>query len=272
MAVRGDTVYVAGYLRSMGGLTRRGLAAVDLATGATLDWDPGVNSTAYAIALAGDTAFVGGSFTEVGGQPRMNLAAVNATTGAVLDWTADANSVVYALASHGDTLFVGGSFSSIADEGRFGFAAFDMSSGALLPWDLELDTSVGALAVAESTLYVGGGHRAGLTPVSGLVAIPLVPPVADPDSKPSGCSLAWIAPNPVHEAAMVRLVLPSSRPVTLAVFDVQGRQVTSVLCGVDLPAGVHDIPLPARGWREGFYFLRLETGNQTATKKFVVLR
>lgn len=272
MAVRGDTVYAAGYLRSVGGLTRRGLAAVDLATGATLDWDPGVNSTAYAIALAGDTVFVGGSFTEIGGQPRQHLAAVGATSGAVLDWTADANSVVYALASHGDTLFVGGSFSNIAGEGRFGLAAFDMPSGALLPWDLELDTSVGALAVAENTLYVGGGHRAGLTPVSRLVAIPLVPTVPNPDSVPSGCSLAWIAPNPVHEAATVRLILPSSRPVTLAVFDVQGRQVTSVLRQVALPAGTHEIPLQARGWREGFYFLRLEAGDQTATTKFVVLR
>jgi hypothetical protein len=147
-----------------------------------------------------------------------------------------------------------------------------MSSGALLPWDLELDTSVGALAVAENTLYVGGGHRAGFIPVSGLVSIPLVPSVPDPDSAASGCALAWIAPNPVHEAATVRLVLPSSRPVTLAVFDVQGRQVTSVMRRVDLPAGVHDIPLQARDWREGFYFLKLEAGDQTATKKFVVLR
>jgi hypothetical protein len=78
-------------------------------------------------------------------------------------------------------------------------------------------------------------------------------------------------PNPVRRNATVRFALPQGGPVTLAVFDVQGRLVLSLLRSSEYTAGLHDLPLSTAGWREGFYFLRLEAGGRAAIRKFVVL-
>jgi hypothetical protein len=59
--------------------------------------------------------------------------------------------------------------------------------------------------------------------------------------------------------------------VDLTVFDLQGRRVSSLLRRSRYTAGIHDVPLTTAGWPEGFYFLRLESGGRSATRKFVVL-
>jgi hypothetical protein len=60
-------------------------------------------------------------------------------------------------------------------------------------------------------------------------------------------------------------------PVDLAIFDLQGRRVSSLLRRTGYAAGVHDVPMTTAGWPEGFYFLRLESGGRAVTRKFVVL-
>jgi hypothetical protein len=245
---------------------------VDAITGEVLDWNPGADGAVQDLVVAGEAVVVGGAFRTVDGKQRSRLAAVHGISGRALDWIADANSVVYALAVLGDTLFAAGSFSVINGIAHAGLAAIDLASGEALPWDHGTDGGAGSLEVWDQTLYVGGGfHRVGVSPASGLAAISLGPRTPVPPPPPSSTALAWIAPNPVLTNATVRFALASAGRVSLSVFDLQGR-VVSMLRELEFPAGVHEVPLAAGTWSEGFYFLRLEAGGMVATRKFVVIR
>ncbi len=282
LAVRGDVVYVAGFFWTIGGLTRKGIAAVDGKSGAILDWNPQSDDWCTTVALAGDTVFVGGRFNTIGGQPRQNLAALDAATGGALDWSADTNlgTNVSTIAIVGDTMFVGGGFWVIGGEPREGLAALDLRTGTILPWDAGLSNLEWGFAHAGAsvilpvgnTLYIGGGfQRIGDIPAATLAAITFGTPPG-PEPVPTWLALAPIAPNPLHSEGTIRFALPAAGPVNLAVYDVQGRRVASLLNHSVLTAGVHNIGLRAGGWREGFYFCRLEAGGVAATQKFVVLR
>lgn len=282
VTLHGDTVYVAGFFWTIGGLSRKGVAAVDRVSGSILDWAPQTDDFCRTVAVLGDTVFVGGRFSTIGGQPRRNLAAVDARNGTVLPWQADANSDVSSLEVLGDTLFVGGSFATIGDVARRSLAAVSISTGTVLPWDPDLSwiewggwgtyPVVSTLTLDGSTLYVGGRFgRAGLTPISNFAGVSFAPPPQPPPPAPRALALAALFPNPVRTSATVRFALPGAGPVDMAVFDLQGRRVSSLLRKSNYAAGVHNLPMRTSGWPEGFYFLRLEFGGRTVTRKFVVL-
>lgn len=270
LTLHGDTAYVAGFFWTIGGLSRKGLAAVDRISGSILDWAPQTDDFCRTVAVLGDTVFVGGRFSTIGGQSRRNLAAVDARTGLVLPWQADANSDVGSLTVLSDTLFVGGSFSTIGGVARRSLAAVSTSTGAVFPWDPQLNGDVLSLALSDQVLYVGGRFgRSGGVPVSNLAAISFAEPPRP--APPPTLALASLWPNPVRTRATVRFALAVAGPVDLAVFDLQGRRVSSLLHRSQYSAGVHDLPIMTAGWPEGFYFLRLESGGRAVTRKFVVL-
>ncbi|WP_243715394.1 malectin domain-containing carbohydrate-binding protein [Micromonospora sp. KC207] len=80
------TVYLAGKFNTVNGVTRRKVALVNVATGATVTSfvGPAFNGLIEDVALAGDRLLVGGIFTTAGNaNPRGGLASLNATTGAL---------------------------------------------------------------------------------------------------------------------------------------------------------------------------------------------
>jgi cytochrome c peroxidase len=102
-------------------------------------------------------------------------------------------------------------------------------------------------------------------------------PMLTPTTPAIGADAALsIAPNPFNPATQVEFTLVGPATVRMAVYDVTGRLVRS-LVNEDLPAGVH-----AATWdgtdaggasvASGIYFIRLTTGNQTTVKKAVLTR
>lgn len=86
-------------------------------------------------------------------------------------------------------------------------------------------------------------------------------------------SLAPVWPNPATAASVVEFSLPSEMAARLTLCDVQGRRVAQLHDGV-AGAGPHRVPLAAT-WAAhrpapGVYFLRLEAGPRTLTRKLVV--
>jgi hypothetical protein len=59
--------------------------------------------------------------------------------------------------------------------------------------------------------------------------------------------------------------------VSLAVYDVRGRQV-AVLANGTMAPGVHRISWDATGLTSGVYFYRLRAGTFVETKKMILLR
>ena len=285
IAVKDSTVYLGGFFERVGGKPRRFVAAVNATTGAVTPWNPGVSSFINALAVIGTTVYVGGAYFEIGGQPRNSLAAVDAKTAAVLPWNADPSpgsrvaAYVYALAAIGNTLYVGGDFSAIGGQPRRNLAAIDVVTGSALSWDPQPDGLVWSLAVTDNLVYVGGGFtRMGLSPCSGLAAISpagtraILKTVTPIVSTSVAQELKLSVPNPAGSWAPVRFTLPWVAPVSLAVFDLQGRRVAKLLDQDLLPAGAHEVALPAANWPAGVYFCRLEARGAVITRKLVLAR
>jgi hypothetical protein len=287
----GNTLYFSGYFSSVAGQERRWVAAIDLASGSLRDWYPRLDFVVSAIAVRDSTVFLGGAFQEVDGVPRERLAAVSATTGALrVDWLADAVDAnpytgrVYDLAVIGSTLYVGGDFDSLGGAIRNGLAGLDAETGRVLDWDPKLGGAnvneplapaiVWSLAAYGSTLYAGGLFLwTDVLPMSTLAGLSTVAEVEKPPAPlPASISLSFPFPNPSRSATTLRYALPSPAVVDLAVYDVRGRRVESVIAGKLQTAGDHEVPLRTTGWPAGFYFCRLQIGETSIARKFVVLQ
>ena len=65
--------------------------------------------------------------------------------------------------------------------------------------------------------------------------------------------------------------LPAAGVVSIAVFDIAGRGVSTLDHGTRA-AGIHTMSWDAKGLARGMYFLRMQAGSMTTTKAFMVLR
>ena len=156
LAVGGGSVYVGGFMSSIGGQSRNFVAAIDAATGMATDWNPNANQAVEGIALGGGVVYIGGYFTSVGGEPRSYIAALDRATGAVTAWNPTANGYVTELVADGSTIYAAGRFTSISGQPRNRIAALDATSGSATAWNPSANDRVDALALTPGKLYVGG--------------------------------------------------------------------------------------------------------------------
>jgi hypothetical protein len=78
-------------------------------------------------------------------------------------------------------------------------------------------------------------------------------------------------PNPVRQTATIRYQLPTTADVTLRVFDLLGREVTTLVAG-RVDAGRHVHRTPVGDLAPGTYLVRLAAEGQHQTQRFVVVR
>jgi hypothetical protein len=84
-------------------------------------------------------------------------------------------------------------------------------------------------------------------------------------------------PNPFNPMTNLRFAVPSAAPVNLAVYDVSGRLVRTLVSVASHDAGVHAVSWDGRDSRgvevaAGVYFARLLVGEETASGKMVLLK
>jgi hypothetical protein len=87
-------------------------------------------------------------------------------------------------------------------------------------------------------------------------------------------SAVW--PNPFNSGTMIRFTLPQSQEVELAIFNLAGQKVATLLEGVQ-ERGPHSIPWDGRAGQgqrlaSGVYLYRLRAGAQVERRKLVLLR
>jgi M6 family metalloprotease-like protein len=83
-------------------------------------------------------------------------------------------------------------------------------------------------------------------------------------------------PNPFNPTTAISFSLPERMPVTLAVYDTEGREIARLVDGAR-PAGVNQVVWDGRSASggnvaSGVYFYRLEAGNKVLTKKMLLLK
>ena len=101
-------------------------------------------------------------------------------------------------------------------------------------------------------------------------------PVADRDVVPAALELAGNHPNPFNPATTIGFAVPRTGEVELAVFDIAGRRVATLVDGV-VEAGDHQVTWLGRDDRgglvaSGIYFCRLADGVTVTTRKMMLVK
>ncbi len=100
--------------------------------------------------------------------------------------------------------------------------------------------------------------------------------VEDDLSLPAALTLAGNHPNPFNPATTIEFAVPQTGEVELAVFDVAGRRVATLVRGV-VTAGHHEVTWQGRDDRggqvaSGVYFCRLADGQNLQTRKMLLVK
>ena len=132
-------------------------------------------------------------------------------------------------------------------------------------------------AVANNKIYViSGSPDGGYTGTGDIweydpAMTGVTPGVETSLELPGSFMLEQNYPNPFNPTTVIRYLLPASVSVTLTVYDLLGREVTT-LVNERMNAGVHEATFSGSGLSSGVYFYRLSAGDFVQTKRLMVLR
>jgi hypothetical protein len=141
---------------------------------------------------------------------------------------------------------------------------------------ITVDASVplaAGLPVGESTLWLRGRDQAGnWGPATALTVTVNTAGVVAIDAAPHVDFLGVPAPNPFRGSSQIRFGLARPGAVQIALYDLRGRLVRTLVSGV-LDPGVHSARLDggSEKLRSGVYFLRMTTPQSSFNAKVVAL-
>ncbi|MCA1845285.1 MAG: PQQ-like beta-propeller repeat protein [Actinobacteria bacterium] len=111
------------------------LAALDVTSGALLDWDVHPDDAVLAMAVSVDrrTLYVGGRFSQIAGGAAERIAAIDIESGRLISsfQPPAPDGAVKAMFLFGNTLYIGGDFEGVGAAARPQVAAIDAATGAL---------------------------------------------------------------------------------------------------------------------------------------------
>ena len=127
--------------------------------------------------------------------------------------------------------------------------------------------------VAEKPYY----YRLESVDVNGRAEIHPLQATASALPLPTDYSLGPNFPNPFNPATQLDIRLPQSGSVTVAIYDLQGREVARLLDYALLDAGIHRLTWDGRsaaGWPmpSGLYFCRLQASGAVRTLKMMLVK
>lgn len=150
IAVSSDAVYVGGWIGTIGGQARIGLAKMSK-TGTVSSWNPNasgddVEANEIALSADGSTLYFTGAFYYVNGTARTRAAAVSTSDGSLTAWNPSIDGDGYwddsgrslAVSSDGSSVYLGGSFQSVNGYTRDDIFSVD-SSGNVTAFNPKVD-------------------------------------------------------------------------------------------------------------------------------------
>ncbi|MBL7191840.1 T9SS type A sorting domain-containing protein [bacterium] len=78
-------------------------------------------------------------------------------------------------------------------------------------------------------------------------------------------------PNPFNATTVISFDLRNAGDVSLIVYDIQGREVQSLVTGY-LSLGYHEVVWNAESASSGIYFARLDAGGFAQTQKLLLIK
>jgi hypothetical protein len=106
---------------------------------------------------------------------------------------------------------------------------------------------------------------------SNEASLVVVVDVKKEEGTPTEYSISQNYPNPFNPSTQITFAIPKASRVTLAIVDALGR-VRAVLVDGEKSTGRYSVSWNASNLPSGIYFLRLQAGDYTETKKMVLVR
>jgi hypothetical protein len=145
-------------------------------------------------------------------------------------------------------------------------------------WPITVRWSISQVGCSYELVDGEGGARLVRTPMKGNGELRLTSPVGGfsvhslgSDEAPVAFALRQNYPNPFNPSTTIAYDVPRDVHVRLRVFDVLGREVTT-LVNETLKAGHQSIQWNSGGEASGLYFYRLEAGEFVATGRMLLLK
>ena len=88
---------------------------------------------------------------------------------------------------------------------------------------------------------------------------------------PESYSLDKAYPNPFNPVTTLSFALPVDSQVSLSIYNLQGRQVTSLVDG-NMDAGYHSVIWNADSHSSGVYFVKMVAGEFISTQKLMLVK
>lgn len=228
----------------------------------------------YALTVFNNALIAGGSFGTAGGAPAYGIASWNEVSWSPLG--SGVEGALSALTVYDGKLIAGGEFMT-AGTGAARYIA-SWNGSAWSPLGSGTNDYVGALTVYGNGLFVGGDFIIAGGKVSAFLAEwdPDPTGIDIDDAETKGLSLRQNYPNPFNPGTTIAFTLPERARVTLAIYDVSGRLVNTLVDDV-VGRGRQQHAWNGRDASgnpvsSGVYFYRLTAGGRTLTKKMVMIR
>ncbi|MEX0822522.1 MAG: CHRD domain-containing protein [Rhodothermales bacterium] len=164
----------------------------------------------------------------------------------------------------------GGVVRGISDDFVDGTAAgiWRASDDQALTTELTRELLAGNLYLnLHTAAYPAGEIRGQVRP--GNVVSTAIEPASD--ELPNLFRLEQNYPNPFNPSTTVEFAMTESTHALLEVYDVVGRQVTTLIDGV-MPAGEYQVRFDGADLPSGVYFYRLSAGSRQATRSMLLLK
>jgi hypothetical protein len=172
---------------------------------------------------------------------------------------------IFDLAVSGKNLFAGTQLGGIFLSTNNGTSWASVNAGLA-------NSPVWALMVIDEDLFAGTSGSTGSVwkrPLSEMITSTSVGQASS--QLPKIYNLRQNYPNPFNPSTTISFSLPSKSFVTLKVFDIMSREVTTLI-NKELSAGNYLQKWNAVNISSGIYFYRLQAGAFTETKKLVLLK
>jgi N-acetylneuraminic acid mutarotase len=132
---------------------------------------------------------------------------------------------------------------------------------------------IGAATVADTIFIIGGGpvQGFGVSNVNSGFFVPMPTTVQDEAATPREFVLYQNHPNPFNAGTVIGFAVPAADAITLTIFDARGNEVATPVNG-KIDAGTHEIRWHADRVPTGIYFYRLQSRNQSQTRKLIIIK
>jgi photosystem II stability/assembly factor-like uncharacterized protein len=233
---------------------------VYLSTNSGANWNAvnnGLTSTfVYALTFAGTKLFAGtngGVFRSTNNGADWNAVNDSLAANSVLSFAFRTNG------AGGTNLFAGtdnGVFLSTNNGGKWIAANNGLTN-----------TNISSIVLNDQYLFAGTSNGVWRRPLSEIIT----GIDNQQNNLPSNYSLQQNYPNPFNPTTTINFSIPKSGFVSIKVFDILGRKVTS-LVNENKPVGNYKVEFNSSKLSSGIYFYRMESGSFSQTKKLIVLK